>query len=162
MGFKQNLLDKIRIDQLTARVGPVTGRHRAGRAPSPRSRGHAEMLEMGAFEHHRERDLDLYLFSGKNGESLILLPDNELKIYRTTIEDVALRKSPTVKEMVSIRNAIKILNDKDVVISSKTQTLERIHDDLVAGLDLSFTAGRHRGPCPGGPGCPGKQICRRR
>ena len=65
--------------------------------------------------------------------------DNELKIFKTTVQDIGLRKSPTIKEMISIRNAIKILSDKDVVISHKADTVLRIQKELLSTLDLSFT-----------------------
>jgi hypothetical protein len=74
------------------------------------------------------------------GKTRILVLDNDLTIYHTTVEDVVLRKSPTVKEMVSIRNAIKILNDKDVVISKKEASLKTIRDICIDQLDLHYTA----------------------
>jgi hypothetical protein len=71
---------------------------------------------------------------------LILVLDNELKIYRTTVEDVAMRKSPTVKEMISIRNAIKILNDAPVVAFCKAEAVNQVRSKLLGTLDLSYTA----------------------
>jgi hypothetical protein len=64
--------------------------------------------------------------------------DNELKLYDTTIEDVAMRKSPIIKEMLNIRNAIKILNDKDVAVSRKEETLQQLRSECIGVLDLSF------------------------
>jgi hypothetical protein len=144
MGLKQNLLKKIKINQLADQVLDSVG------TPGGSIEGAAEsaqrlnldplrqLLEMGDYTHRRERDLDLYLFTENNGNPVILVLDNELKIYRTTIEDVVLRKSPTTKEMLSIRNAIKILSDKDVVISRKKDTLARVLARLIDRLDLSF------------------------
>jgi len=137
MGFKENLLKKIRIDQLANQV-------RVSLKPSdPPKRidrtAMQELLEMGPLSHRRERDLDLYCEGDGAEKQLILVLDNELKLYRTTVADVVLRKSPTVKEMVSIRNAIKILNDKDVVVSMKTETLDRLQNQLVEAIDLSYT-----------------------
>ena len=71
---------------------------------------------------------------------MILVLDNELKIYDTTVDDVVLRKSPTVKEMISVRNAIKILNDNKVVAYSKADTVDQIRSKIIDTLDLSFTA----------------------
>jgi hypothetical protein len=99
------------------------------------------LLDMGDFSYQRERDLDLYLYPDADGARLILVLDNELKVYKTTVKDVALRKSPTTKEMISIRNAIKILNDKDVVVSRKADTVEQVRARLVSGLDLSYGPG---------------------
>jgi hypothetical protein len=53
---------------------------------------------------------------------------------------VIIRKSPVLKEMVSIRNIIKILNDKDVVVSRKEATVLHVREACVKQLDLSHTA----------------------
>jgi hypothetical protein len=133
MGFRENLLKKIQINQLAdtilRSVGPTDSGQRMDRDAMRR------LLEMGSYHYQKERDLDLYVLN----ENEFLALDNELKIYRTTAEDIALRKSPTVKEMVNIRNAIKILNDKDVVVSRKAETVVRIQKELIGALDLSFT-----------------------
>jgi hypothetical protein len=134
MGFRENLLKKIQIEEIAngilRSIDPKDSTKRMDREAMRR------LLEMGAYTFRKERDLDLYVLNEKE----ILALDNELKIYRTTAEDIGLRKSPTVKEMVSFRNAIKILNDKDVVVSRKADTVLRIRSELVAGLDLSFSA----------------------
>jgi hypothetical protein len=134
MGFRENLLKKIQIEELAngilRSIDPQDSTKRVDREAMRR------LLEMGAYPYRKERDLDLYVLS----ETEILALDNELKIYRTTAEDIGLRKSPTIKEMVSFRNAIKILNDKDVVVSRKADTVSRIRSELVSALDLSFSA----------------------
>jgi hypothetical protein len=137
MGFKENLLKKIAIDQLVSRVLGSMGTVESGKRLDRDTM--RELLEMGTYTFRRERDLDLYCQNQSDEKQLILVLDNELKIYHTTVGDVCLRKSPTIKEMVSIRNAIKILNDKDVVISSKTDTVERVRNELTEAIDLSFT-----------------------
>jgi hypothetical protein len=133
MGFRENLLKKIQIEELSdgilRTIGPADSEQRMDRDSMRR------LLEMGAYQYLKERDLDLYRLN----ETEILALDNELKIYRTTPEDIGLRKSPTIKEMVSFRNAIKILNDKKVVVCRKADTVMRIRSELVAALDLSFT-----------------------
>jgi hypothetical protein len=133
MGFRENLLKKIAIKRLTKKVvrsiNPVDS---SARIDSDAMR---QLLAMGAYPYQKERDLDLFRLS----ENHILLLDNELKIYNTTAEDIGLRKSPTVKEMLSIRNAIKILSDKDVVASRKAETVQRVQQDLIDSLDLSYT-----------------------
>jgi len=140
MGFKENLLKKIEIDRIADQVGRSMRPGKSSDSPVRIDLASMKsLLEMGPYQHRRERDLDLYILATPdNGEDILVL-DNELKIYRTAIADVALRKSPTLKEMISIRNAIKILNDKDVVSSAKAETLQRIRDQLVGNLDLSFT-----------------------
>jgi hypothetical protein len=134
MGFRENLLKKIQIEELVQgilrSIDPQDSEKRMDRDAMRR------LLEMGPYAYRKERDLDLYELN----EAEILALDNELKIYRTTAEDICLRKSPTVKEMVSFRNAFKILNDKDVVVSRKADTVLRIQSELVSALDLSFTA----------------------
>jgi hypothetical protein len=52
---------------------------------------------------------------------------------------VALRKSPYWQEMISIRNIMKIMNDKDVIISKGKESLKRLHANALALLDLSYT-----------------------
>ena len=134
MGFRENLLKKIRINQLADIVLSTLGSVDSGKRIDRNAM--RQLLEFGDYEYRRERDLDLYILN--DGEILAL--DNELKIYHTTVQDIGLRKSPTVKEMVSIKNAIKILNDKDVVVSRKEDTVQRIRKELVEALDLSFNA----------------------
>lgn len=132
MGFRENLLKKIHINRLTDSVlrsiSPTDSTQRIDKDAM------RELLEMGNYARQKERDLNLYIINGDH----ILVMDNELKIYNCPAEDIGLRKSPTVKEMISIRNAIKILNDKDVVISRKGDTVERINRDLLDDLDLSY------------------------
>jgi hypothetical protein len=138
MGFKVNILQKIRFDQLHKTIVNSMGPPDSGRRLDKEAM--ARLLKFSPYKPTRVRDLDLYIKPDSGDPPAILLLDNELKIYRTTPEDIALRKSPTVKEMVSIRNAIKILNDKDVVISRGRDTADALHADLVAALDLSFTS----------------------
>ena len=134
MGFRENLLKKIEVTQLAERVirsiNPTDGTLRIDLDTMK------QLLVDGGYQHHKERDLNLYRLDDRH----LLLLDNELKIYNTTAEDVALRKSPTVKEMISIRNAIKILNDKDVVISRKADSVRKVQTEMIDGLDLSYTA----------------------
>lgn len=136
MGFKENLLKKIKINQLSDEVlrsmGPPESGRRLDHQPM------RELLEMGDYTYRRERDLDLYLQAGPDGTPVILVLDNELKRYQTSVEDVVLRKSPTTKEMINIRNAIKILNDKKVVLSRKGDTVEQVRTYLIGALDLSY------------------------
>ena len=82
--------------------------------------------------------LELYLPPGADADRVMVL-DNDLPVYRTTVADVALRKSPTVKEMISIRNVMRILNDADVVVSKKAETVAGVQQACIAGLDLRHT-----------------------
>ncbi len=138
MGFKENLLEKIRIDRLTARVlatlGPPGGEVKLDKMAM------RELLGLGPYVHRRERDLDLYVRESGAGPPTILVLDNELPIYRTTAADVAMRKSPVVGEMVKIGNIIKILRDSDVKLSRKADSLREVQAACIARLDLAFTA----------------------
>lgn len=138
MGFKENYLKKIRVNRLAQQVQRSIGSPGSGqRADLEAMRS---LLELGPFNHRPERDLNLYMIDIGEPQPLIMVLDNELKIYRTTVEDVALRKSPTVKEMISIRNAIKILNDTPVVAFRKAEAVDQIRSKIIDTLDLSFTA----------------------
>ena len=137
MDFRANLLQKIAIDELADGVisslaGPDSGLKFD-------KIGMRRLLEMGPYRHQRERDLDLYIQEGGPLSGVILVLDNGLALYETTVEDVVMRKSPTVKEMVSIRNAIKILNDKDVVRARKSETVDLVRQVLLGQLDLTYT-----------------------
>jgi hypothetical protein len=137
MGFKENILQKIRYDNLHTTIVNSLGPPDSGRRLDKEVM--ARLLKFSNYKPSRIRDLDLYTKPDSGDPPAILLLDNELKVYKTTPEDVALRKSPTVKEMVSIRNAIKILSDKDVVISRGRDTADAVHAELVSALDLSFS-----------------------
>jgi hypothetical protein len=69
----------------------------------------------------------------------VVVFDNELPIYHTTVADVALRKSPHWQEMFSIRNIKKIMNDKDVIISKGKESFMILHNNSLALLDLTYT-----------------------
>ena len=99
-----------------------------------------QLLEMSPYKHEKSRDLDLYIEPMDGELKKILVLDNELPIYRTTIEDVTIRKSPLIKEMVKIRNMIKILKDSDVKISRKDESVKAIQQECIDELDLSFNA----------------------
>ncbi|MCP4746779.1 MAG: hypothetical protein GY874_11660 [Desulfobacteraceae bacterium] len=137
MSFKENILKKMEIEQLARKV--MSSPAPADMPQKINRQAMLDLLKMGNYKHQRERDLDLYFLEDVKDQQVILVLDNELKIYKTTVADVAMRKSPIIKEMVSIRNAIKILSDKDVVVSRKNETVLKIQNALLSELDLSFT-----------------------
>ncbi len=137
MPFKDNLLKKIAIDRMAQTVRRSLGPPESGRKTDKETM--RRLLEMGPYAHRKERDLDLFVHRDEKNPPKILVLDNELALYQTRISDVALRKSPTIKEMVKIRNIIKILNDKDVVIAKKEAAIEIIQKECIDLLDLSFT-----------------------
>ena len=136
MSFKENLLKKIEIDKLTTEVlnsiGPPGSDRKIDKATMRR------LIEMGPYQYQRERDLDLYVKDSYTDKGIIVVLDNELPIYNTTIEDVVMRKSPYIKEMVNIRNAIKILKDSDVKISIKKESVKIVQKESIDQLDLTF------------------------
>ncbi|HSM74642.1 MAG TPA: hypothetical protein VK852_08405 [Desulfobacterales bacterium] len=138
MSFKANLLRKIEIDQLYHEVLRSIGPPDSGRRTDISAM--RRLLTIGGFGSRRERDLELYFFKTVSGEKQVLVLDNDLPIYRTESEDVALRKSPTVKEMLNIRNIIKILNDADVIVSKKERSAATIRRLCLKQLDLRFNA----------------------
>jgi hypothetical protein len=138
MGFKENLLQKIRIDRLAERVLATLGA--SGGEVKLDKAAMRELLGLSPYVYQRERDLDLYVLETAEPPPKILVLDNELPIYRTTSADVALRKSPEVGEMVKIGNIIKILRDSDVKVSRKADSLRDVQAECIAAIDLTFTA----------------------
>jgi hypothetical protein len=138
MSFKENLLTKLKIDNLAhkviASIGPVESGSKVDK-DTMRS-----LLEMSPYEHQKVRDLDLYVEAIDQAQKKIFVLDNELPIYQTTIDDVVIRKSPLIKEMVKIRNIIKILKDADVKLSRKDESVIAIQKECIDQLDLSFNA----------------------
>jgi hypothetical protein len=93
---------------------------------------------MTDLEPKKVRDLDLYVRPLEGETMEVLVFDNELPIYHTTVADVALRKSPVWKEIFSIKNIKKVMDDKDVIVSKGKESLNRLYDDALARLDLSY------------------------
>jgi hypothetical protein len=136
VAFKENLLKKIQIDQLAENVRLSLKRQDNGSRVDKTSM--KRLLEIALYRYERQRDLDLYVKENPAGAIRILVLDNELAIYATTVEDVVLRKSPTIKEMINIRNAIKILNDTNVVVCKKADSVAAVQKECMDTLDLSM------------------------
>ncbi len=138
MSFKKNLQKKIEINQLARDVrktiGPADGNLRLDKEIM------ARLLELGGYQSFKERDLTLYTLEGDIDHGRFLVLDNDIAIYQTSAADIGLRKSPTVKEMVTIRNIKKILVDTDVVLSRKEESLNTIKRECINQLDLHFEA----------------------
>ena len=136
MSFKENLLTKIKIDKLAAKVIASIGPAESGRKIDKDAM--RSLLEMSPYQYQKERDLDLYVEEIDQDQKKIFVLDNELPIYQTTIADVAIRKSPLIKEMVKIRNIIKILKDSDVKLSRKDASVKAVQKEIIDQIDLSF------------------------
>ena len=136
MPFKENLLKKIQINQLSRKVLQSIGPAESGLKIDKEAMRH--LLEMGPYQYQKARDLDLYIEQPDDGQSIILVLDNELPIYKTTVEDVVMRKSPYTKEMLNIRNIIKILKDSDVKLSRKEASVNIVQKKCIDRLDLTY------------------------
>ena len=136
MSFKENLLKKIQIDQLAENVQLSLKKQDNNSRVDKTSM--KRLLEIASYRYERQRDLDLYVKENLAGAMRILVLDNELAIYATTVKDVVLRKSPTIKEMINIRNAIKILNDTDVVVCKKADSVATVQKECTDTLDLEM------------------------
>ena len=138
MSFKENLLTKLKIkrlaDKVLVSIGPVESGSKVDKEAM------RNLLEMSPYQYKKSRDLDLYVENIDQDQKKIFVLDNELPIYETTIEDVTMRKSPLIKEMVKIRNIIKILKDSDVKLSRKEESVKTIQKVCIDQLDLSFNA----------------------
>jgi hypothetical protein len=130
MSFKDQLRKKIEINALAARIMASMGPPDSGRRVDKDLV--RQLLAEGGYEKIVERDMELYRLSPSGDKPRLLVLDNDLPIYGTGVEDVVLRKSPVVKEMLNIRNVMKILNDADVVISKKDVSLNTLREELIA------------------------------
>ena len=137
MSFKENLKAKIKADELLRKL--------VSTMKEPPGKWWVdtvliqELIDMTDLEHKKFRDLQLYI-RPLDGEIMeVLVFDNELAIYHTTVADVALRKSPFWQEMFSIRNIKKIMNHHDVLVSKGKESLKKIHANALALLDLTYT-----------------------
>ena len=136
MPFKKNLLKKIQINRLSRKVLQSIGPAESGlKFDKDVMRS---LLEMGPYQYRKERDLDLYIEQPDDEQNIILVLDNELPIYKTTVEDVVIRKSPYTKEMLNIRNIIKILKDSDVKLSRKDASVKIVQKKCIDRLDLTY------------------------
>ncbi len=136
MPFKKNLLQKIKIDRLAQilknSIDPPAGERKTDLQSAK------TLLKMGPYRYQQERDMDLYVHEDPQVREKIVVLANDLAIYNTTPEDVGLRRSPTLKEMVKIKNAIKILRDSDVLVSKRETSVETIKNACIGQLDLTF------------------------
>jgi hypothetical protein len=137
MSFKENLKAKIKLDRLLQKL-VSTIREPPGRWWLDKALTQ-ELLDMTDLEHMKVRDLHLYVRPLEGDIMEVLVFDNELPIYHTTVADVALRKSPHWKQMFSIRNIKKIMNDQDVIISKGKESFKRLRAHAMALVDLTYT-----------------------
>jgi hypothetical protein len=135
MSLKENILKKILIKNSASAVTSSLSRH--GDISGIDKKNAVLLLEAAGYRHEHIRDLDLYYKGIDHDRRRIVVLDAEFAIYNSSIEDVALRKSPTVKEMISIRNMKKIIWDSGVVLKKKTDTVDELAREAIDFLDLS-------------------------
>jgi len=97
------------------------------------------LLDFSPYRHHQERDLDLYVKDTGEELKIVLVLDNELPIYRSTVKDVVTRKSPRTLEMWNFRTIRNILVDSDIKVSTRADSVETVLGDALALLDLAYT-----------------------
>jgi len=136
MTLKDNILKKIKIKLASQLVGESIS---STQEPRLDKQNAIFILEAAGYKHQHLRDIDMY-FKGQEPENRrVIALDAELAAYRTSPEDVATRKSPTVKEMLSLGTIKKILWDEGAIIEKKRATLDTITKEAIDSLDLSFT-----------------------
>ena len=137
MSLMENLRKKILIDSLAGTVSQSIGPPGGPRKIDKESM--RKLLSFTPFVLEKQRDLELYFRELEPGLGEVLCLDNELPLYQnTSLEDVGLRRSPELKEMISIRNVIKILNVKDILLCNGKDAVNYVHDIAVGLLDLTF------------------------
>jgi len=134
--FRENLLQKIELEGLASKVIASIGPEHASRSINREAM--KKLLEMSPYQHRHERDLDLYIKDGGEENSILVL-DNELPVFRSTVKDVTTRRSPRTLEMWKISTIRKILVDSDIKESTGEESVQTVLQDAVARLDLSFT-----------------------
>jgi hypothetical protein len=137
MSFQENLLRKIELEGLASQVIGAMGTEQA-RHPINKE-AMRNLLELSPYQYQRERDLDIYVKPGEGELKMILVLDNELPIFRSTIKDVVTRRSPRTLEMWKFRTIRNILVDSDIKTSTRSKSVETVLRDAVAQLDLSYT-----------------------
>lgn len=137
MSFRQNLETKIQLDKLTATVSQSMGTQVGTRKVDKDAM--RKLLALSPYTVEKRRDLELYLHLVDRDKGEILVLDNELPLYTdTTVDDVVLRRSPELKEMISIRNIIKILNDSDILLCKGQETVQHVYQRSLELLDLRY------------------------
>jgi len=137
MLFKENLIKKIEIKKITSNV--IASIKPPGSDRKINKKQMQRLLNFSPYSYTKKRNMDIYVKNVSDDKKNILVLDNDLNIYHTTLQDVVLRKNPTVKEIINIRNIIKILNDRDVIVSKREESVKTIQNEAIGQLDLSFT-----------------------
>ena len=92
MSFKENLKAKIKLDRLFQKL-VSTMREPPGRRWLDKVLTQ-ELLDMTDFEHKKVKDLQLYIRPLEGEIMEVVVFDNELPIYHTTVDDVSPAQKP--------------------------------------------------------------------
>ncbi len=135
--LKEKLQKKITIDFL---ISKIRGSFKQADGVSGIDKDSAMLLlEYCGYKKIFKRDLCLYTGKDESSKEVIVL-DGGFSRYHADIEDVAMRKSPSIREMLSFKNAKKILSDSDVLKSSKEETLDYLRSGFIKSLGIVFDA----------------------
>jgi hypothetical protein len=139
MTFKENLLQKIELERLASLVIASCGSEQSTRPVDKEAM--RSLLELSTYQYQRERDLDLYVKAaeGEGVLKMILVLDNKLPIFRSTVKDVVTRRSPRTLEMWNFKTVRNILVDSDIKLSTRAKSVETILKDALTQLDLTYT-----------------------
>lgn len=137
MSFRENLLRKMELDRLASRVVASCGAGQSSHKVDKEAM--QELLDFSPYQHHHERDLDLYVKDTGEELKMVLVLDNELPIFRSTVKDVVTRRSPRTLEMWNFRTIRNILDDSDIKVSTRADSVETVLKDTLALLDLTYT-----------------------
>lgn len=144
MGLKEQLEEKIHIDKLYKSILEKIKKY--GGKFTVAQEFILELLKRADYKRKEVRDLKIYTC---NDDILVL--DNELPIYRhTTVEDIAMRRSPTISEMLSFRNIKRILTDSDIAFKKGLDSLYYLYSKALSHLDLTGTPAEVRQIVEGG------------
>ena len=137
MSFKENLLQKIELDRLASKVIASCGTEQSNHPVDKEAM--RSLLELSPYQYQKERDLDLYVKDVEGDMEIILVLDNMLPIFRSTVKDVVTRRSPRTLEMWNFKTVRNILVDSDIKLSTRAKSVETVLDDTLAQLDLTYT-----------------------
>lgn len=137
MSFQKNLQHKIELERLASRVIASIGTEQSHHPVDKEAM--RQLLELSPYRYQHERDLDLYVKPGTDELKMILVLDNKLPIFRSTVKDVVTRRSPKTLEMWKISTIRHILDDSDIKVSTREQSVETVLKDALAQLDLTYT-----------------------
>ena len=137
MSFKENLLQKMELERLASKVIASCGTEQSNHPVDKEAM--RSLLELSPYQYQRERDLDLYVKDVEGDMEIILVLDNMLPIFKSTVKDVVTRRSPRTLEMWNFKTVRNILVDSDIKLSTRAKSVETVLGDTLAQLDLTCT-----------------------